>query len=302
MYICHSFWSIPCLNSRFGVEATKQFKINLYCFATSLSYVHYFNYKIKFFGDKYSLNRFKILPYDEFIEINVPENALAQCWAQGKFYALQKMELGDIHIDGDVFMKSKALYDKLEENYDCIVQGIEDESNITWIGYDLARRILKDINFLNNCNTEKSYAYNVGVIGFKNQEFKDIYLNHYFDSLEKIKKLNLPTINEFIPDLILEQQHLYQISKNKHFKTNVMIGESELKDGEINEKLYTDAIDLGYQHILSSYKYQEFYNIREELKYINNELCEILDEYTKDIIIDENNEELNDYTSYNNKK
>lgn len=281
--ICHSFWTVPCYNNRYDIDAERQIKINLYCFATSLAYAKAHNCKVNFYGDAKAISIFKILPYDNFIEFIIPSDTNASLWAQGKFYALKQMNIGDIHIDGDVFMRGDKIYDILNSDYDCIVQGIEDENQVSWDGYDLARKETSSIKFLNECNSEKTLAYNTGIIGFKNQQFKELYMNQYFDSLDKAK--NIKFSGNCIPDLVLEQQHLYQLANKFNYNVKTLLGKGHIGEDGKNSQIYKDAIDLNYQHVLSSYKYHEFPQIRHELSIIDPKRVKLLDLVTKNIDI-----------------
>jgi len=276
MRIAHSFWSLPCDNSRLDIPSSLQWRVNIYCAMISVLYAKSFGYQVDFYGDERAIRKFRMIPYDRFIEIKIPEGNPSFMWAQGKFYAMKQMSLGDVHIDIDVFMKSKEIYDILESKYDCIVQGLEDQFQTNADTYGNARQYLSSVNFGDGCNTDVDLAYNVGVIGFKSQKLKDIYLKHYFESLEKISHLNPPGKN-IVPDLIIEQQHLYQLSNLGGFNVVPLLGASTLNIGEKNETLYEDAERLKYQHVLSIFKYMQFDKLHDELERLDSRRCKVLD-------------------------
>lgn len=278
MTICHSFWSKPCNGNRWNVVSHLQWKVNLYCFMMSCLLAQKHGCRVVFYGDREAIEMFKIIPYDDMIELIIPEDAPLQCWAQGKFYAYQKMNPGDIHIDGDVFLKGDGIYERLAGDYDCIVQSKEVLQS-TYVGYIKCRRRLKNLEWSDFCTSKKSPAYNVGICGFKNQEFKDRYIKHYFDSLEMIKHMRLKRDPYFMPDLLLEQQHLYEIAKGYKYNVQVLLGD---ETGDMR-KICNDAYTLGYQHVLSSRKYEEFEYIRADLMKLNPHYCSILDEFTADL-------------------
>jgi hypothetical protein len=81
MTVCHSLWIRPFKENRFGIEYERQLKVSLYLAAVSLLYLKNNGCYTKFYGDEEAVELFKVLPYDEFIVLNIPENTNTQFWA-----------------------------------------------------------------------------------------------------------------------------------------------------------------------------------------------------------------------------
>ena len=65
-----------------------------------------------------------------------------------------------------------------------------------------------------------------------------------------------------IPDLILEQQFLYELAKN--YKVQNLLGDAKT--------MYENAIKLNYQHILGGFKENQLNEIIQELKYVDEDI------------------------------
>ena len=176
------------------------------------------------------------------------------------------MPLGDVHIDVDVVLKSNKLLELCaDDSYDMVVQSIENDKTTLKKYYSNVRDILKKNNIKTySCSLEETPSYNCGTIGFFNQELKQKYLVEYFTTLNSIinNKLCLLSLNKdlnAIPDLIMEQQFLYELAKP--YKVNNLLGDTE--------SMYDNAIKLNYQHILGGFKEQQLNNIMDELKYVD---------------------------------
>ena len=263
--IVHSFWSVPALNNRMGVDNHLQLVVNVYCNAVSFAYAKAFNNRMVFYGDKYSQDFFKIIPYDAVCDI-IPINAQKPfCWAQGKFSALKQMKLGDVHIDGDVFIKSKKCWDLIDSNdWDVIVQSVE-EPQLANEYYDYVRKTITGFEFLNNCQSLVGNAYNCGVVGINNPKLKQLYLETYVDAVEKTPMLTQEQALKIWPDLIYEQQFLYQLCQNNKMNVRNLLGVKQ-------QEIYENSLDLDYQHVLGSDKYVKFEFIRNELDYIDKSM------------------------------
>lgn len=271
MAFIHSIWTKPMIVNSRNMEFKKQLLVYVFTSATSAAYIKHFGLPINLYADGFGQDLLDFIPYDNVYNLKIPDNIPPQFWACGKFLALEKMQLGDIHIDGDVFLKKETLLNSICDNsYDFVVQSIEDDTE-TLMNYYL------DVNKLcnlynvktNSCHfTEYAKSYNCGVIGFFNEELKHKYLTEYFNTLKSI--MQTPTVlNEiinkktYVPDLVLEQQFLYELSAE--YKCHNILGDSTT--------MYENAISLGYQHILGEYKIKLLPEIINELNYIDPDLC-----------------------------
>ena len=61
--------------------------------------------------------------------------------------------------------------------------------------------------------------FNCGIIGFNNQDLKDLYYNTYWDMVNQYAKtgINIPSV----PDLIIEQQFLKDITDFYGYKVKM---------------------------------------------------------------------------------
>lgn len=280
--LVHSWWSNPMFVKNIGIHPLQKIVVNFYNNALSLWYAKNRlgnNVKFKCYTDALGYEVLKALPYDEFKFLSIPQDNPISMWAQSKMYALTDMELGEIHIDGDVFLKKNEIIPFLDfENYDLIVQSIEEDKDT------LNRYYLPAINILSKYNKELgidiSYkpAYNCGVVGFNNNELKQKYINFYFNALNLLKEnpnISTELLNSnAVPDLVLEQQAIHTISDG--YKIKNMLGEGD----SVNE----NAIKYGFQHLLGTFKYDDFYIVKTVISRLDSEYFNFLFEIEKDII------------------
>ena len=266
MHFVQSLWTKPLIVNRRNVEFKTSLLTTILCNATSVAWVNHLGGKINLYADGFGRDMLDFLPYDNIYELKVPLHIPTCTWACGKFLVLEKMPLGDVHIDGDVFLKSNKLLELCaDDSYDMVVQSIENDKTTLKKYYSNVRDILKKNNIkTHSCSLEESPSYNCGTIGFFNQELKQKYLVEYFTTLNNIinNKLCLLSLNKdlnAIPDLIMEQQFLYELAKP--YKVNNLLGDAE--------SMYDKAIELNYQHILGGFKEQQLNNIMDELKYVD---------------------------------
>lgn len=269
MHFVHSLWTKPLIANRRNIEFKTALLTTILCNATSVAWITHLGGKINLYADGMGRDMLDFLPYDNIYELKVPVHIPVCTWACGKFLALEKMELGDVHIDGDVFLKSNKLLELCSDNsYDMVVQSIENDKTTLKKYYSNVRNLLIKNNIqTKTCSLEESPSYNCGTIGFFNNELKQKYLVEYFTTLNNIinNKVLLLDLNknlDAIPDLILEQQFLYELSRP--YKVNNLLGDAET--------MYENAIELNYQHILGGFKENQLNNIIDELKYVDENL------------------------------
>lgn len=269
MGFVHSIWSRPMIYERRGTRFINGILTTTLCNATSVAWIKHNGGKIDLYTDGFGKDLLGYLPYDNIYELTVPDNIPVCNWACGKFLALEKMPLGDIHIDGDVFLKTENLLNIISDNsYDLVVQSIEDDKTTLKKYYTLCRNIFKQgkLNPL-SCSLEEMPSYNCGTVGFFNEELKRKYLIEYFSMLKNIIKAKdiqkaLLENTMAIPDLIMEQQFLYEISAP--YKVNNILGDSNTA--------YKNAISLNYQHLLGEFKEKQMDKIIQELRYVDEDI------------------------------
>ena len=264
MALVHSLWTAPMLNNERGQASRKQIETTLLCFASSVVYVKRLGEKIHLYADDYGRELLDFLPYDKIDSLDIPANFPTDFWAAGKFFALQKMQLGDIHIDGDVFLKTPELMEVINNRMlisDLIVQSIENSWTYENEYYINCVNVIKDNGIVLPDNLPYiAPAYNCGLVGFNNAELKKRYLQHYIASVYEIKQnpsaiAQIRMNKETWMDLLLEQQHLFSLSKG--YKVCNLLGSGE--DAYINARI------LGYQHLLGDEKWEQIDLIKKQL-------------------------------------
>lgn len=269
MHFVHSLWTKPLIVNRRNIDFKTSLLTTILCNATSVAWINHLGGKINLYTDGFGWDMLDFLPYDNIIDLKVPVHIPTCTWACGKFLTLEQMPLGDVHIDGDVFLKSDKLIELCSDiSYDMVVQSIENDKTTLRKYYSKVRSILVKNNIkAPSCSLGESSSYNCGTIGFFNNELKHKYLVEYFTTLNNIinNKQCLLELNKdlnAIPDLILEQQFLYELAAP--YKVNNLLGDAET--------MYDNAIKLNYQHILGGFKENQLNNIIEELKFVDEKI------------------------------
>lgn len=259
MALFQSFWSKPALSKRWKIP--NQLESNLWITALSCAYARKNNIPLTMHTDDYGKELLKHLPYDSIkLTLNqLPSDTPIGQWAISKFYAQQEHPLGDIHIDNDVFIKKRSLYDLMtKSHYDCIVQSFELAD---FGGYVDAQELVRNIEGIPT-RVDLRYAYNVGIIGFQDKELKQKYIDDYFKFYEIVRKdpkvEELISTNDFTCELLIEQQHLWELCNHKIVKC-VLPNRSF-------------ANELGYTHLLGGGKYARIEQVKETLKKLDPEI------------------------------
>ena len=265
----HSYWTAPALDRRWSVNGVIQTITNMWYFATSVAYLKKLGQKIVLHTDTLGKTILDHIPYDEITLTldDIPKWMHTMVWACGKMYAIEKEPLGSIHIDGDVFFKKPTAVN-LVKNFigDAMVQNLESKLHSA-PAYTNAMGIMQHLPFPEGTTNRLNSAYNTGVLCFKNQEFKDKFLSTYFNMAERVSKdpKCVESLNKdkyCAPDIILEQQFIYELSKDK-YKVRTL-----LHNGF--EKQFPQ--EIGYQHVIGSKKYLQLHHCKRVLKELDENL------------------------------
>lgn len=245
MRIVHSFTSSHCDN--------ESLFMHLCYFILSCLYAKHAGFNIVAHCDERSNQILQIAPYDEIITdlegILAPANSRIYAW--GKFEAMKNEDLGNIHIDGDVFLKSPKLIKLLNfDDYDCIVQCLENkgifggDQNPIW--RDNAW-LFSTCKYPSWANRECNYMYNCGVIGFNNEELKREYFNTYENMVKQYAqtKIDIPGT---VPDIIIEQQFLKDLTDARKYNVKCLLPVDN------HESMHNYATSIGYQHVIGGSK------------------------------------------------
>ena len=128
-------------------------------------------------------------------------------------------------------------------NDDVIVSHIEDEDTIVNSYNRHLIRQYENVLSKYNISLDTKCAFNTGIMCFNNQEIKDKFIDTYIKCVKELSKIIL--FNVYIPDLVLEQLHLFQLYPN---------AKTIIKDYKIWCK---EANELGFVHFISSYKFKD---------------------------------------------
>lgn len=273
----HTNWTKPALNNRWNVNSIEQIIDNIWYYSLSTAYLKKLGQHIELHTDTFGKKCLDHIPYDNIhLTLNsIPKYIQPFMWAYGKFHALRKCSLNTVHIDGDVFIKSQKCIDKiyslLKQRSDVIVQCHEFVVNPTkWVYpiYKPTTDALTGLQYPEWAIRNGKNAYNTGFLLFNNQKLKTQYLKEYFrcakDCCEKLSHILINDAH-VCPDLVVEQQFLYDIVNNNNFNANTLINWT-------NSTKTADKI--GYQHIIGKGKYDEnnMYACQRTLYIIDKEL------------------------------
>lgn len=280
--IIHSLWTLPMISSWRDIDSNKQLVLNLYLYTISAWYVKKWGGKISLYADSLGVWLLEHAPYDSvFCEFEDIDYLTLPCWAYPKMIAMDKSSIPFTHIDGDVFIKSQRMFDDITDySFDLITESIidntEDDSHfIKWHKewFEKYTNFSDDFDYYSTCNN--------GIITLTNETLKNEYIEKYKNYREKIFSNfnNIRTAWEFkvfVPDLVIEQMNLYQISKYG-YKTNGLINSyignnyGEQKLYNLWKPKYTDE----YRHYATRIKnYMSIEYFRNMLKQLDSNLYE----------------------------
>lgn len=243
--------------------------------AMSVAWVKYWGHDIVLHTDDIGKKLLELIPYDDiYLTVNDIDKSKThpKYWAAAKMYAMDIEDVGSIHIDNDVFLKKKEIYDIIEEHEgDVIVQGLESAGEF----YNKFSKIYSlDIPFCEKMGLYLSEhgALNTGTLSFVDKNLKDTFIQGYKKIVEHFTTnfYNELTEDESgIPDLMAEQKYLFQVTKGD-YKVFLIDNGNEGWGHRI-----------GYQHLLTQYKYTVVDKVLKMLSQVNPELwynvCQLCD-------------------------
>lgn len=273
MNFAHSFWSKPLFENKFSFQYKFEEALlnTLLDYAYSVQLLHKYGYKITLYADKIGIDLFSVIPYDNVVEIDIPNNESIHFAAQPKFYALKQMNLGDILIDGDVFMETENIFDLIKsKECDCLYSFNETKDYIEK-GKEIYVKVinkLKDTNGLlySLPSIDNVSSINTSLIRLNNQELKNKFIDQYFYHKELLKNIDW---GDAWPDYIIEQYFLLQISNKFSIKPLVQ-----------NVENYMDE-EIGFIHL--GWTKTIFQNrIRQSLYFLDKDLFKtVMKQYEK---------------------
>lgn len=271
MKFIHTFWSKP-LNEH------KSYNINLTSLLTVYAYsaecIRNLGETIELYADEYGAELLSFIPYNKVHIVKNIEDNNPYFFAQMKLFALKECDLGDVLIDGDLFLYNREVINKIEENkhIDVIYSYFEPYHQILKDQlYGMYSKINSALVSNSNINFKEPYKWpsednefewmNTSLLVFNNQELKDRYIE---DQFYYQKVLNDIKWDKMLPDVVLEQRFLTLLAKDY---TSMPILEGYGVNPQINEI----AIKMGFTHLCTSKLY--VYNFfQDRLFELNNDL------------------------------
>lgn len=306
MRFVHSLNTKPIfLSQLYGVPIFYRLVGTIICSAMSLTFVKVRGHQIVLHTDDVGKDLLSFLPYDEIhTTVNdIPDTFHPKFWASCKMFAMEKEPLNSIHIDNDVFIKRVKAFDIIQNSdYDLLIQETET-ANTYNLWTDLFFNHPEYMNQM-GIDVKQPGAYNTGIMNFRNQELKDKFIQGYKNIVEYYSKNYKDFLDEgktLIPDLMAEQKHLYQISKG--YKVHGLLEPMRENEGFSH--------DIGYQHLLTVFKYTKLNKVMEMLEKVEPDLYRYIDNFCSNLyekgeyngidleIPEDNKEENNDKNESN---
>lgn len=295
MNFYHVLWTQPMKKNRWHYSYEDNVRMTIYYYGLSVAYLKKLNQTIDLYTDSEGKKILEHLPYDNiYVVFDDMDKDIPGCnWAAGKIESFKYSKLGDVYIDGDVFIKRQECLDKLLENtnFDGYFAGLENPQQLPFTSneddpdYEINKnkynmiywdynKLMEDFDFPLNIPIYGLNACNGGLVIFNNQEYKDKYLYAYDYMLNQIK--NSERIKEeyeknsyLCLDLIMEQRFFYEVGKE--YKLGFLLDYWK-RDDDIDYRLCKQANAIGFQHVLSSVKYDLLDRCIRNLKIVDENI------------------------------
>lgn len=258
MRFVHTFYSVPLLANKFNkYETSMTFTITNYAYSAHC--VKKLGQEIILFTDEKGKELLGFIPYDEIIVIKNIEHS-KHFAAQFKFKALQQCKLGDVIIDGDLFIKKQEALDRIKDDTNAVIYSFFEPYNYTLRGtmrnyYINLLAKMRKVQYLDGYELPKKWGdmgwMNTSLMRFNDGELLQEYIRQYEHHKHILQDINFE--GEW-PDIIIEQYFLTQLCKNT--KTKAIV-EDFWVDPLYNYKsaemgfIHLGAAKPGYQKILN---------------------------------------------------
>ena len=271
MKFVHTFWSKP-LNEH------KTYNTNLCAMLTVYAYsaecIRNLGETIELYADEYGAELLSFIPYDKVHIVKNIEDNNPYFFAQMKLFALKECDLGDVLIDGDLFITKRVTIDKIKENtHTDLIYSYFEPYQFVLGDKDYEKYSKNNSLFVKNSGIVFKEPYkwpsednefewmNTSLLVFNNQELKDRYIE---DQFYYQKELNDVKWDKMLPDVVLEQRFLTLLAKNY---TSIPIIEGYGIDPNANEI----AIEMGFTHLCSAKLYY-YKQVQYSLSELNKNL------------------------------
>lgn len=182
----HSLSTRPLLVNCYGIDGLKRLLTQAAYFALSVAYLKRSGQTVVLHTDTLGMAVLGHLPYDELhLTLDaMPRDINPRFWAASKFVALSHETAPCVHIDGDVFIKSGELAERIARELagvDVLFQGRDAA-----VMYSLERPLFeKEEVFCKEhyCIPDGRDAYNTGLMGFGNVETLRLIVGNYLETV-----------------------------------------------------------------------------------------------------------------------
>lgn len=268
MKFVHTFWSKPLKQNRFG-DFENNLKVILSNYALSAGLCKLFGYEIVLFTDSYGKELLDFIPYDNINIVDYLDDENICFSAMMKFEALKYIDLGDVIIDGDIFIYNRDIFDIIEKNNSDILVSFVEPLTITLfnqnnlLSFSEMIYLFQDKEFCYGLkppvNFNDIYYTNTSLIKINNQELKELYVNQYIYNYNLLKDIHF---KYSWPDIFVEQYFLRKLCENNNFNYDTVIKDYGLVTEEKKE---------GFIHLANN-KRNKINFVEENLKNISLEL------------------------------
>lgn len=266
--LVHSLNTRPLSIDCYGVDALRRLAGNVWYFSLSVAYAKAAGAEIVLHADSLGAALLGHLPYDRVSLTldGMPRGIHPRFWAAGKIWALRAEGPGAVHIDGDVFVKSRGLarelasgeWDVLAQDYESS-EWYEDTARL----FDGERALCEEAGL----RVHEHGAWNTGVLGIRDPGLLERFADNYAAIALRLSgsaRDILDRDNYITPDLILEQRHIYQLARERGARVKLLLPDKS--------RIQADARAMGYQHVLTSAKFGCLDKCRAVLKKISPEI------------------------------
>lgn len=247
---------------------------DLFCFALSLHFAKSHFGEIHLVTDTEGMEILGNLPYttcSTFLDVLHDETPMF--WSAGKIQALSSVDGDVLHIDGDVFLIGKKAVEILSGEWECVVQ--HKEAGDYWKStYPPVLQYLSSKGVFLPELEKLNHTYNMGVVGFKNKNLLQEFVESYEILCQSISKKCRKFPPDKDPNIILEQSTLTKLIRDKNIDVVSLLNQDDIKSVGIDEV----AERIGYVHLLGESKYSPKWQniVRRKLEELNPELYEIV--------------------------
>lgn len=268
MQVIHSFWSKAYFHGRWGQES--KIHMDLYSFALSYHYAKKLYKGISLVTDPQGLSLFSCIPYD-YISLCLEDihDINPGFWTAGKVKAIEMQTKPCLHIDGDVFLMGNEIKKILNSDWDVAVQMREVGEHYNSTYPPIFHHVQKVYPWIMDLSVF-NFAYNNGILGFRDLDLKNEYSFEYFDLVNMLDMAGIKFPPKTDPNIIVEQSLLTRLAsyKNAHVKELIT-----LKDIE-REGLFEYAQKIGFVHLWGNSKYQDHWHqkVKAKLKEVDPKL------------------------------